>query len=162
MPNGWRYTGRMRIVLATVIAAGLAVANQLSAVNGRLSAAGNQQAAAKTTQDGVYTEAQAKRGEAVYTKSCSSCHGPDLMGLDTAPSLTGPEFNTSWSDMTADDLQERIRVSMPGDAPGSLSRNDVVDVMAYLFSKSGFPTGSADLPTASEQLKQIKIQGQKK
>lgn len=117
---------------------------------------------AKTTQDGVYSEAQAKRGEAAYAKSCASCHGPDLTGLDTAPPLTGPEFITSWTDMTADDLQERIRISMPADAPGSLNRNDVADIIAFLFSKSGFPAGSAELPTGSEPLKQIKIQAQKK
>ena len=117
--------------------------------------------AGKTTQDGVYSPDQAKRGEAAYAKTCATCHGPDLMGMDTAPSLTGPEFTASWSDMTADDLQERIRISMPADAPGSLGRADVADLMAFLFAKDGFPAGTTDLPSASEQLKQIKILARK-
>jgi mono/diheme cytochrome c family protein len=117
---------------------------------------------AKTTLDGVYTAAQAQRGEAAYTKNCVSCHGPDLMGLDTAPSLTGPEFTASWTDQSADDLQERIRVSMPADKPGSLSRTDVADIIAFLFAKDGFPAGSTELPAASDELKAIKILAQKK
>jgi mono/diheme cytochrome c family protein len=123
--------------------------------------AGMAAQSAKTTQDGVYTAEQAKRGEATYTSTCAGCHGPDLMGLDTAPSLTGTDFNTSWNDQTADDLEERIRISMPADKPGSLSREQVADVIAFLFAKDGFPPGSAELPSASDQLKQIKIQATK-
>jgi quinoprotein glucose dehydrogenase len=119
------------------------------------------QTAEKSTLDGVYSEAQAKRGEAVYTKSCAGCHGPELMGADTAPSLTGPDFNAGWNDLTADDLAERVRTTMPGDAPGSLSPADVADVIAFIFSKDSFPPGADDLPAASEQLKQIKIKVQK-
>ena len=43
--------------------------------------------------DGVYTEAQAKRGEAIYFERCVRCHGPALMGgTDGAGPLTGPTF----------------------------------------------------------------------
>ena len=37
--------------------------------------------------DGVYTEAQAKRGEQSYAKSCAKCHAEDLLG--SAQSLFG-------------------------------------------------------------------------
>src|SRR5262245_45363934 len=87
--------------------------------------------AGKTTWDGVYSEAQARRGETLYKDKCSGCHGPELMGADTAPPLTGPEFNAGWNDQTADDLEERIRISMPADAPGSLSRQDATAVLAF-------------------------------
>jgi mono/diheme cytochrome c family protein len=113
--------------------------------------------AAKTTQDGVYSKEQAARGEATYTKSCAGCHGPELMGADTAPSLTGPEFNADWNDLSADDLAERIRTTMPADAPGSLSRSEVSDVIAFIFAKDGFPAGTTELPSASPELKQIKF-----
>lgn len=62
------------------------------------------QSAGKTSWDGVYSQAQARRGEAAYSKSCAGCHGAELMGADTAPSLTGPEFNAGWNDLSADDL----------------------------------------------------------
>src|SRR5690349_4120126 len=83
---------------------------------------------AKTTWDGVYTEAQAGRGQTAYGQACVSCHGPDLAGADSAPPLTGPEFMAGWNDQTVDDLFERIRVTMPADAPGSLSREQYVDI----------------------------------
>ena len=50
---------------------------------------------------GVYTEAQAKRGEKVYSDNCATCHGPKLQGTDTAgPTLSGPDFVNGWKDMT--------------------------------------------------------------
>ncbi|HEY7292267.1 MAG TPA: c-type cytochrome [Vicinamibacterales bacterium] len=111
----------------------------------------------KTTWDGVFSADQAKRGEDQYGKSCVSCHGPDLAGLDTAPSLTGPEFNAGWADLTLDDLFERIRTTMPADGPGSLTRDQYVDVLSFLLSKDGFPAGSADLPAENATLKTIKF-----
>jgi mono/diheme cytochrome c family protein len=34
----------------------------------------------KSQWDGVYSEAQAKRGEPMYQQYCSSCHGADMPG----------------------------------------------------------------------------------
>ena len=116
---------------------------------------------ARTTRDGVYTEAQAKRGETGYAQACASCHGPDLSGVDSAPSLAGPEFLASWSDQTVDDLFERARTTMPADAPGSLSRQQYADVVAFILSKDGMPAGSAELPAENPALKQIKFLTQK-
>jgi mono/diheme cytochrome c family protein len=110
----------------------------------------------KTVWSGVYSDAQAKRGSDIYANQCSSCHGPDLAGLDTAPPLAGADFNTDWNDLTVNDLFERIRVSMPADQPGTLSRQDVADVVAFLLSKGNFPAGQTDLPTQAEMLKDIK------
>ena len=115
------------------------------------------QDAPKTTWDGVYTDEQAKRGEAQYSTSCSSCHSPDLSGGDSAPSLTGPDFNAGWNDLTVGDLAERMRTTMPADGPGSLSPQQYVDILTFLLSKDGFPAGQAELPTTDQALKQIKI-----
>lgn len=116
---------------------------------------------AKSTSDGVYSDAQAKRGEAAYAKSCASCHGPDLTGVDAAPSLTGPEFNAGWNDLTLDDLFERVRTTMPADAPGALTRDQYTDIIAFILSRDGFPPGSGDLPSDNPTLKQIKFTGKK-
>jgi S-disulfanyl-L-cysteine oxidoreductase SoxD len=109
----------------------------------------------KTTQDGVYTEAQANRGLAVYGKSCASCHAPNLEGDGQAPPLAGKEFEEEWKDAPLSDLFERIRVTMPGDAPGTLKPPEVADVMAYLFSRAKFPTGPTALPDDVPALKAI-------
>jgi mono/diheme cytochrome c family protein len=115
----------------------------------------------KSTWDGVYSDEQAKRGETLYGQSCAGCHGPDLAGLDTAPSLTGADFNTSWNDLPVDDLFERVRTTMPADAPGTLERQQYVDIVAFLLSKDSFPAGQTELPPDNAALKQIKFVAQK-
>ena len=112
---------------------------------------------AKTTWDGVYAEAQSKRGEALYAQSCAMCHGPDLAGLDTAPALTGGEFNTDWNDLPLDDLFERMRTTMPADAPGTLSRQQYAEVLSFVLAKGGFPAGETELSAESAALKEVKF-----
>lgn len=116
---------------------------------------------AQTTWSGVYTDAQAKRGEAVYTDRCASCHGTDLAGIDQAPPLTGKDFNNDFNDLSANDLFERVRISMPADNPGTLDRQQVADVVAFLLSKDGFPAGEHELATDADALKAIKFVPQK-
>jgi mono/diheme cytochrome c family protein len=109
--------------------------------------------APRTTWNGVYTEAQAKRGADLYDANCASCHGPDLGGVDSAPSLVGAEFNTNWNDLSLNDLMERIRATMPADKPGSLERQQIADIMAFILSKGNFPAGTTEVPTQAEGLK---------
>jgi mono/diheme cytochrome c family protein len=141
----------MRFARALVVLSGLYLSASVSSI-----AAAPAPQAGKSTQDGVYSDAQAKRGEAAYSKTCAGCHGPDLAGADTAPSLTGPEFNAGWTDLTLDDLFERIKTTMPGDAPGSLSAEQCADILAFVLSKDGFPAGQAEL-TAGPGLKDVKF-----
>ena len=113
-------------------------------------------AQSRTTQDGVYTDAQARRGETIYVKTCESCHAKDLGGADQAPSLVGKDFNAEWNDMPLSDLFERIHATMPGDAPGSLKPAEVADMIAFILSKGGFPAGHTELPSDAAALKQLK------
>ena len=68
----------------------------------------------------VYTEAQAKRGQVFYQDFCEACHGPALAG-DTAAPLVGPKFEELWIGKSYRDLFEKIRVTMPPDAPGTIT-----------------------------------------
>jgi len=120
-----------------------------------------QEPASRTVWNGVYSEAQSKRGETAYSQYCAKCHGPDLSGADVAPPLTGVEFNSAWNDLTVGELFERLRVTMPADKPGSVSAQDNADIVAFLLSKNGFPAGEAELPPQLEILKTIKIVTQK-
>ena len=113
--------------------------------------------AARSTWDDVYTEAQAKRGGTVYVDRCASCHADDLSGRDQAPALAGKDFNADWNDLSLNDLFERIRVSMPADKPGSLARQEVADVTAFILSKGEFPAGQTELATDADTLKAIKF-----
>ena len=110
---------------------------------------------------GVYTEAQAKRGEGVYTDKCASCHAPDLTGLDQAPPLAGNDFTANWDDMSMNDLFERVRISMPADKPGSLTREEVADVLSFVLQKNTVPAGQSELPTDADALKAIKFLAKK-
>jgi mono/diheme cytochrome c family protein len=110
---------------------------------------------------GVYTAEQAKRGEPLYGQQCSSCHGATLEGGEMAPPLTGGAFNSNWSGLSLGDLSERIRISMPQSNPGSLSRQQCADLVAFLLSAGNFPTGKEELPRELEILKQIAFEALK-
>jgi cytochrome c len=110
--------------------------------------------------DGVYTEAQAKRGEALWGEKCAKCHGPDMTGGD-APSLTGSEFSANWDDLSLGDLAERLRISMPQDNPQSLSREQTADIVALILKGNRIPAGKTDLPFQTEVLKMIKYKAAK-
>jgi mono/diheme cytochrome c family protein len=116
-----------------------------------------QAAGSRTVWDGVYSEQQSTRGKALYVESCAQCHAADLSGGDSAPALSGVSFNANWTDLTLGDLSERIRVSMPADKPGTLSRQQVADLVSFVLSTGAFPTGAAELPVDLEALKQIKF-----
>ena len=110
---------------------------------------------------GVFTEAQAKRGEAFYAEKCASCHAPDLSGIDQAPPLTGGDFTSEWNDLSINDLFERVRISMPADKPGTLERQQVADVLAFILQKNDLPTGQAELPIDADTLKAVKFLAKK-
>lgn len=115
----------------------------------------------RSVWDGVYTDAQAKRGAAVYAANCASCHGTALNGGESAPPLTGSEFFSNWDGLTLGDLFDRIRSTMPADNPGKLTREQDADVLAFMLSVSQFPAGQSELEHRTEVLKQIKLEATK-
>src|SRR3954452_21117028 len=55
---------------------------------------------ATSVWDGVYTEAQAKKGEDVYFAHCVTCRGEDFAGREQAPALAGLGFMEKWNRAT--------------------------------------------------------------
>jgi mono/diheme cytochrome c family protein len=53
------------------------------------------QSPSRSARDGVYSGAQAGRGQALYKDKCASCHGPALSGAN-APPLAGDAFLAVW------------------------------------------------------------------
>jgi S-disulfanyl-L-cysteine oxidoreductase SoxD len=121
-----------------------------------------QEQSSRTVWDGVYTAEQAKRGATLYANNCASCHGLALTGGESAPPLTGGEFLSNWSGLTLGDLFERIRMSMPADRPGTLTRAQTAVILAHLLNVGEFPAGTAELSTQTETLKQIRIEAVKR
>jgi cytochrome c553 len=115
----------------------------------------------RTVWTGVYTEAQSKRGEATYVAMCANCHGAELEGADMSPPLAGATFGSNWNELTMGDLADRIRISMPADRPGSMTRAQIAEVMAFMLKANGFPAGQAELPQEVPLLKQIRIVAEK-
>jgi len=120
-------------------------------------AAATLYAQGKTTADGIGTDAQVKRGADVYAMQCSTCHDAQLSGSGTAPALVGTDFAANWKDENVASLFERIRATMPADNPGSLKRDQVADLVAFILNFNKYPLAAADLPSDSDSLKAIKI-----
>ena len=102
-----------------------------------------------TVSKGVYSAAQAERGEKVFTKVCVECHerGEFMESL----------FDKEWLGKTLFDFFDLVKTTMPDDKPGTLASEDVLDVIGYIFKLNTYPAGSADLPADPEKMKQIKI-----
>jgi len=115
----------------------------------------------KSIWDGIYSEEQATRGQALYSQECASCHGGELTGGEMAPPLAGGEFMAGWDGLTIGDLFERVRISMPQNAPGSLSGQQNADILAFMFKANKFPAGAAEMPKEAGILKQIKFEVKK-
>jgi cytochrome c len=115
-----------------------------------------QDATKKTIWEGVYTDAQAARGETTYKKHCTLCHRDDLRGNnDGGPPLRGLEFTTRWTNTSMKDMVGAISDIMPNEKPGSLSRQEYVDIVAFLFRGNGIPAGERELPVKDADLEQI-------
>jgi mono/diheme cytochrome c family protein len=116
----------------------------------------------KSVWDGVYTEEQAKRGEALYAERCIRCHGSSYVGgTDGATALVGPSFNGNWNGVTLDLMLDRVRLTMPQDKPASMSRQQTADAMAFLLSINKIPAGKAELPRQAEMLALIRYKATK-
>jgi mono/diheme cytochrome c family protein len=116
---------------------------------------------ATSVWDGVYTAGQAQRGANLYAKTCKSCHGAQLEGEGQAPPLSGDEFTGNWEKQTVDDLFEIVQTTMPADKPGSLTRTQNADILAYIFQANQFPAGKAELLSDPGTLKKIHIEAKK-
>ncbi len=114
-------------------------------------------AASATTNDGIGTDAQVKRGADTYSMQCASCHDPQLAGSGTAPPLAGSDFQANWKDDNVGSLFERIRATMPADNPGSLKRDQVADLVTFILNFNKVPLADKELPTDFDALKAIKI-----
>ncbi len=124
-------------------------------------AASNGSPSSRSVWDGVYTEEQARRGKDLYGTHCLACHGETLEGSGPVRPLTGPDFAANWNGLSMGDMLERTRTTMPMDKPGTLSRQQIADVLSYVLSVNKLPAGDVELPRQSELLTPIKFLAQK-
>jgi mono/diheme cytochrome c family protein len=106
---------------------------------------------------GWFTRDQASRGRTQYRTQCAACHADNMAGIGPAPPLAGSAFLAKWSSLTVFDLFERVRTTMPQNAPHSLDEAVYADIIAYILRTNNFPIGSADLPVDSERLRDMPL-----
>ena len=111
--------------------------------------------AAMTVWQGVYTEAQAQRGQREYAAHCASCHRDDLSGYNNI--LKGRRFMEKFRESSLHLLFEKTKTTMPRGAPASLSDKTYVDIVAYMLKANEFPAGAQDLGV--EDLQKIQVVG---
>ena len=101
----------------------------------------------RTVLAGVFTGAQAARGERTFQRNCSSCHVPTQ--------FSGEIFQVVWTDRPVGELYEVMSTTMPESAPGSLSPGDYTDIIAFFLQKNGYPQGADELAADPGVLKQV-------
>lgn len=108
--------------------------------------------------DGVFTTAQAKRGQAVYPGVCGFCHGrrlngaPDDPDMMSTPPLARAKFIRNWEGRSLATLFEYTRATMPESNPGSLADQEYIDVIAYMLAVGGMPAGDVELQPDPQSL----------
>jgi mono/diheme cytochrome c family protein len=111
----------------------------------------------RTVWSGIYTAEQAARGKEKAVAACAECHG-EMMEGGLAPTLKGEDFIGHWYDAKLRELADKVTLTMPQQAPGTLSPEEYADVMAYLLEVNGFPAGQTPLSlTPPESLDTITI-----
>jgi mono/diheme cytochrome c family protein len=116
--------------------------------------------------DGVFTEAQARRGQAVYPGACGVCHGRRLNGapedpdMRSTPPLARARFLRVWEGRSLAALFEYTRATMPEDNPNSLTEQEYVDVIAYMLMVGGMPAGEDELQPNPQSLARVVVRPQ--
>jgi quinoprotein glucose dehydrogenase len=105
--------------------------------------------AGRSVMSGVYSAAQAERGQAAHKVSCLGCHG--------AENYTGETFEKAWLNRTVFDFFDRLRNTMPDDNPGSVKHEDYIDIIAYILSVNGYPPGDKELSYSEDSLRLVRI-----
>lgn len=112
---------------------------------------------AKTTADGVFTDAQAQRGQQVYQRACAVCHLDTLQGDAVSPPLVGQSFMGRFTGLSAHEMIQNLRASMPQNAPDSLGDRAYIDLTTYLLRSNGARAGAGELPLDISELEKIAV-----
>ena len=116
---------------------------------------------------GVYTAAQSKRGQELYSGACAHCHGAKLNGAAApdqppSPAIARVGFLRKWQGKPVAALFDYVHTLMPPDAPGTLNAQQAIDAIAYMFAVSSIPPGDKELPPDPKALAEIAIEAESK
>lgn len=98
---------------------------------------------------GVYTEGQAERGQAVFRSACGACH--------SQAEFTSTPFLLTWTGQGLGSLFGHIVATMPLENPGRLTPGEYADVVAYILSINQYPKGNNELSSDQAILNGIRF-----
>jgi mono/diheme cytochrome c family protein len=101
----------------------------------------------KTTNDGVYSKAQADAAKAQFNKVCAECH-PFSVAARKKPAdlpLGGDPFIKNWNGRTVEELATLIALTMPNDGSAVVTEAEAINLVAYILQQNGFPAGAKPL-----------------
>jgi len=110
-----------------------------------------------------FTAAQVASGKAEYRVSCIDCHGPNLNdGEFGGPPLKGDAFTAKWFKLPVSALVGYVHAAMPPDAPGRLPLGSYVEIVDYILSVNGVPSGTMEMPADMKALAALRYPPQEK
>ena len=86
---------------------------------------------------GIFSAAQAERGESTFDEVCSQCH--------TTSEFRGGSFQRNWGRRTVYSFFRTVRSTMPDDNPGGLDEQTYLDVTTYIMRMNGHEAGPSEM-----------------
>jgi len=97
----------------------------------------------------TFSAAQADRGRDTFRAGCTECHD--------SSQFSNARFDRRWNGRSAGSLYSFIQTSMPETAPGSLSPQQAVELVAYIMRMNGFEPGAGELTADRAVLDRISL-----
>src|SRR5262245_14206595 len=120
-------------------------------------AAADPPTAAGQSNPVTFTGAQAQQGQAAYAARCASCHGPSLDGGAARP-LKGRTFLGRWAGGNSlGAMFKYIRDKMPPGGAGSISPEEISNIMALILAENGLKPGDVPLPATYPTLQKMRL-----
>lgn len=98
-----------------------------------------------------FTVQQVERGRDEFRSICGECH--------STSDFRGRTFLFEWRRRTAWDFFRNVTQTMPEDAPGSLTDQQYVDIIAYVLRLNGYAAGAVELGATEAALDQFVMDG---
>lgn len=108
-------------------------------------------------KEASYSLTQAAEGRGLYARHCASCHGMNLLGNESGPTLSGKAFQDRWASRPVGQLFDITTTSMPSNNPGGLAARDYAVILAYMLYQNGFTAGAVDLDLKSQLVHSVAL-----
>ena len=100
-----------------------------------------------TSNDGIYTKAQADGAKKQFDKICADCH-PFTVAAKKKPKdlpLGDEPFFENWTGRPLAEMVTLIALTMPNDGSAVVTEAEALDLVAYILQQNGSPAGSRPL-----------------